>query len=306
MIRHEAGVSIGFIGLGAMGEPMALNLVRAGLPLVVWNRSQGKCEPLAKAGAIVAESSRAVFERCATTILMLVDERAIDSVLGRNGSGFEVSVRGRTLINMATTEPRYSKELEQSILAADGRYVEAPVSGSRRPAELGQLVGMLAGHVRDVEHARKVLAPMCRRLIACGDVPNALQMKLAVNLFLTATVAGLAEAVHFASRHKLDLSTFADVMDASPLASDVSRVKVRKMITREFSVQASIANVLTNVGLIAQAARDKGVASPILNACHALFAETNESGFADEDMAAVIRAIEDRSDRHEPPSEYRD
>lgn len=306
MIQNEPGASIGFIGLGAMGEPMALNLVRAGTRLVVWNRSAGKCEPLAKAGAIVAESSRAVLEQCATTILMLVDERAIDSVLGRNGPGFEASVRGRTLINMATTAPRYSRELEQSILAADGRYVEAPVSGSRKPAELGQLVGMLAGHARDVEHARNVLAPMCRRLIACGGVPNALQMKLAVNLFLTATVTGLAEAIHFASHHGLDLSTFADVLDASPLASDVSRVKMKKMIARDFSVQASIANVLTNVGLIAQAARSKGVASPILDACHALFAETNECGFAADDMAAVIRAIENRSGSHEHPSECRD
>ena len=305
-MTYEAGVSIGFIGLGAMGEPMALNLVRAGFPLVVWNRSQGKCETLAKAGAIVAESSGRVLERCATTILMLVDERAIDSVLGRTGPGFEASVRGRTLINMATTEPRYSQQLEQSVLAAGGRYVEAPVSGSRKPAESGQLVGMLAGHVPGVEHARKVLAPMCRRLIACGGVPNALQMKLAVNLFLTATVAGLAEAVHFASQYNLDLSTFADVLDASPLASDVSRMKVQKLIARDFAVQASIANVLTNVGLIAQAARSKGVASPILDACHALFAETNNYGYAHDDMAAVIRAIENRSGRRESPSEYRD
>src|SRR4051794_845300 len=111
-MQHEAGVSIGFIGLGAMGEPMALNLARAGWPLVVWNRSKGKCDVLAKAGAIVAENPQAVFERCATTILMLVDARAIDSVLARDGPGFGSSVQGRTFINMATTEPSYSKQLE--------------------------------------------------------------------------------------------------------------------------------------------------------------------------------------------------
>jgi 3-hydroxyisobutyrate dehydrogenase len=296
-MQYEAGVSIGFIGLGAMGEPMALNLTKAGWPLVVWNRSKDKCDVLARAGAIVAASPQAVLERCATTILMLVDARAIDSVLGRDVPGFAASVRGRTVINMATTEPLYSRGLEQSIVAAGGRYVEAPVSGSRRPAELGQLVGMLAGEARDVEHARRVLAPVCRSLIACGAVPNALQMKLAVNLFLTATVTGLAEAVHFAKGQDLDLATFADILDASPLASDVSRVKIRKLVARDFSVQASITNVLMNVGLVARAAREKGIGSPVLDVCHALFAETHESGFAGEDMAAVIRAIENRSGR---------
>lgn len=294
-MKSDRKTSVGFIGLGAMGEPMALNMLKAGTPLIVWNRSRAKCELLVEAGAEAVERPEEVFERCATVIMMLVDGQAMDRVLHRGDVLFDRLVRDRLIISMATTEPTYSKELERDIRAAGGRYVEAPVSGSRRPAELGQLVAMLAGDPEDLKQAGQILQPLCRDAIVCGEVPRALQMKLAVNLFLTAVVAGLAEAVHFARTHQLDLATFVEILDASPLASDVSRVKAKKLASREFSVQASISNVLSNVDLIAMAARNRGIASPVLDVCHKLFQETHELGLGHEDMAAVIRAIERRT-----------
>lgn len=286
---------VGFIGLGAMGEPMALNLIKAGTPLVIWNRSREKCDRVIREGARLAQTPEEVFQLCSTTILMLVDGSAIDVILRRGQEGFARIVQGRLIVNMATTQPSFSRDLESDILLAGGRYVEAPVSGSRKPAEMGQLVAMLAGDSRQLETVRPLIAPLCRAVIGCGAVPGALEMKLAVNLFLTAVVTGLAESVHFASAHKLDLATLIEVLNASPLASDVSRVKVEKLVTREFSAQASIANVLVNVDLIVEAARRKGMASPILDACHALYRQTSELGFGRDDMAAVIRAIETRT-----------
>src|SRR5712691_3239208 len=120
---------VGFIGLGAMGEPMAVNLVKAGTPLLVWNRSSAKCGILAEAGAAVAKDPAEVFARCEVVILMLVDGAAIDTVLARGHRAFGDRVKGRTVINMATTAPRYSKALEADVRAEGGRYVEAPVSG---------------------------------------------------------------------------------------------------------------------------------------------------------------------------------
>jgi len=286
---------VGFIGLGTMGEPMALNLVRSGRELLVWNRSSAKSAILAKAGAAVAKDPAEVFARCEASILMLLDGAALDSVLARGDPSFGDRVKGRTLINMATLPPGYSKALEADVRAAGGRYVEAPVSGSRRPAETGQLVAMLAGEPEVVEAVRPLLAPMCRDAIACGPVSNALYMKLSVNLFMIAMVTGLAEAVHFAERHGLDRAQLLAVLDASPMASDVSRVKAAKLVARDFAVQAAISNVLQNVRLIAEAAREAGVASPVLDACHALYRETEALGLAGSDMVAVIRAIEGRT-----------
>jgi len=278
-----------------MGEPMALNLIKAGTPLLVWNRSPSKCVILAEAGAAVANDPAEVFTRCEVVILMLLDGAAMDTVLARGGHAFGDRVKGRTLINMATTAPSYSKALEADVRAEGGRYVEAPVSGSRKPAEAGQLVAMLAGEPEDVASVRSLLAPMCRDAVACGPVPSALFMKLAVNLFMTAMVTGLAEAAHFAERHGLDLAQLVAVLDAGPMASNVSRVKGAKLVAQDFAVQAAISNVLENVRLIAEAAREAGIASPLLDVCHALYGETQALGLGGADMVAVIRAIEHRT-----------
>lgn len=294
--KRRCVVRVGFIGLGVMGRPMALNLARAGTPLVVWNRTPDRCAPLREAGAEVAGSAGEVFERAGTVLLMLSDETAVDTVLGRGTPDFAARVAGRTVVHMGTTSPEYSAALEDAVREAGGAYVEAPVSGSRVPAEQGRLVAMLAGDPSAAAGVRPLLAPMCREAFDCGAVPGALLMKLSVNLFLITQVTGLAEAFHFADRHGLDRRRFLDVLDAGPMASAVSRMKAPKLLARDFAVQAAATDVLKNNRLIAQAARKAGLASPLLDVCHALFGETVAGGHGGEDMVAVLRALETRTD----------
>jgi len=289
-------MAIGFIGLGVMGQPMALNLVRAGTDLVVWNRSPEGSAPLRALGVPVADTSADVFRRARIVILMLFNEEAIDSVLGRRTPAFADMVAGHTIVNMGSTSPAYSRGLEADVLGAGGRYVEAPVSGSRKPAEAGQLVGMLAGAREDVDEVRPLLAPMCHETIVCGPIPTALWMKLSVNIFMLTMIAGLAEACHFADRHGLDRQQFLAVVDASPMASSVSRVKAAKLAAGDFSVQATVTDALRNNRLIVQAARAASVATPLLDEVHALYGETAALGHGHADMVSIIRAIEARTD----------
>ncbi|MGW5255597.1 NAD(P)-dependent oxidoreductase [Streptomyces sp. NPDC004012] len=287
---------IGFIGLGVMGQPMALRLARSGTPLVVWNRTPARTEPLRAAGAEVAADPAEVFARAEIVILMLADDLAIDATLGRGTPDFAARVAGRVVVHMGTTSPGYSRDLEAEVRAAGGRYVEAPVSGSRVPAENGQLVAMLAGDAAAVDVVRPLLAPLCRETFVCGAAPNALVMKLSVNLFLITLVTGLSEAYHFADRHGLDRKLFLDVLDAGPMASGVSRMKAPKLLERDFAVQAAAHDVLKNNRLVAEAARAAGLASPLLDVCHVLFDETVTLGHGSEDMVAVLRAIEARTE----------
>jgi 3-hydroxyisobutyrate dehydrogenase len=285
-------VDVGFIGLGVMGQPMALNLARAGAALVVWNRTGSRYPPLQRAGALIARDRRQVFHQAEVVFLMLANEAAVDAVLERGGDAFADLVADRTIVHMGTTSPEYSERLAGDVRAAGGRYVEAPVSGSRVPAEAGDLVGLLAGDVAAVDLVRPLLAPMCRETFLCGAAPNALLMKLAVNLFLITMVTGLTEAFHFAEQHKLDLDRFRAIVDAGPMASSVSRVKLGKLVAGDFSVQAGLSDVLMNNRLVADAARRAGVASPLLDTAHALFAESEQLGHGGLDMVGVLRAIE--------------
>ncbi|GGX91400.1 NAD(P)-dependent oxidoreductase [Streptomyces anandii] len=286
---------VGFIGLGVMGLPMALRLARSGTDLVVWNRTAARTTVLRTAGAEVAGGPGEVFDRAGTVLLMLADEQAIDTVLDRGGPDFAGRVAGRLVVHMGTTSPEYSRSLEADVRAAGGSYVEAPVSGSRVPAEKGELVAMLAGQEKAVSAVRPLLAPMCRETFVCGATPGALLMKLSVNLFLITLVTGLTEAYHFADRQGLDRELFLDVLGAGPMASAASRTKAPKLLAGDFSVQAAVLDVLKNNRLVAQAARASGIASPLLDVCHDLFGETVALGHGGEDMVAVLRAIEART-----------
>jgi 3-hydroxyisobutyrate dehydrogenase len=289
-------MKVGFIGLGKMGLPMALNMARAGTRMIVWNRSRSKADALVEFGASVADTPAQVFAEADVVFLMLANGDVIDLVLERGTPRFAEMVGDRTLVHMGTTQAAYSQQLALDTQAAGGRYVEAPVSGSRRPAEEGQLVGMLAGPDEVVDQLRPLLVPVCASTVRCGEVPSAARMKLAVNLFLITQVVGLAEAFHFAECNGLNLETFQSVLDSGPMASSVSRMKLEKLVRGALEPQASVSDVFYNSQLVADAARRAQVCSPLLDACHDLFGEAERLGHGDEDMAAVVRAIEARTE----------
>jgi 3-hydroxyisobutyrate dehydrogenase len=274
---------------------MAANLVRAGVPLCVWNRSPAGAAALSGLGAAVVDSPEAVFAASDVVLLMLADEGAVDEVLHRGTDAFAAMVAGRAVVHLGTTSPEFSSGLGRDVEAAGGDYVEAPVSGSPLPAERGELVALVAGRDAAVDRITPLLAPMCREVVRCGSVPAGMGTKLAVNLYLCTMVAGLAEAFHLAERLDLDLEVFRRALDSGPMASGVSTVKLAKLAARDFEAQAAVRDVHTNTRLIAAAARSVGAQSPLLDASRELFRETEEAGLGALDMAAVVTALERRA-----------
>ena len=290
--RQDQPPTIGFAGLGTMGEAMALRLAAAGVRLVVWNRTPGRCAPLQAAGAQTAPDLDSLFSRCDPVLLMLADAEAIRAVLGVGSPALGQRVGGRTVVQMGTIGLADSRALADAVSAAGGTYVEAPVSGSRKPAEAGQLVAMLAGPPGPAARVAPLLAPMCREVIDCGPVPGGLAMKLAVNTALIAMVTGLAEAVHVAHHLGVPLARLAETLLAGPMANDVLRVKLPKLVAADWSTQAAIRNVHDNCRLILQASEASGAATPVLAACEALYARAIAAGLGEQDMVAVRQAFE--------------
>lgn len=284
-------MNIGFAGLGTMGLPMAANLLRAGQPLRVWNRTAGRCAPLLELGAARVGSIDALCRECDVVMFMLFDEAALDAVLGRHAPAFGSRVGGRTVVHFGTTAPAYSAALARDLQACGARYVEAPVSGSRVQAERGELVGMLSGDDDAIDLVQPLLAPLCRRLFRCGAVPGALRMKLAVNHYLIAIVAALAETVHAARATGVDLALLREVLDAGPMASEVSRIKLDKLVHDEFSPQAAVRDVATIARLVLAQADDAGAQAPLMRACASLYRRACDEGLGGLDMAGVIRVL---------------
>ncbi len=270
-----------------MGRPMAANLLRAGIPLTVYNRSRAAADPLEALGAKVAPDPDALFAASDVVLLMLADDTATDAVLDRRGSAFHSRVAGRLIVNLGTHAPDYSRDLERDIHEAGGRFVEAPVSGSRGPAESGRLVCMAAGDPQVIAELDAVLTAMCREVVVVGPVPSAMAMKLAVNLYLVAGVAALAEAVGLARRLELDLEVFRRVIQGGPMCSAVAMAKLDKMLRRDFAPEAAIRDVCKNADLIARTAAEVAEPTPLLLESLRLFRAAFDAGGGDLDMAAV-------------------
>ncbi|MCS5498860.1 NAD(P)-dependent oxidoreductase [Cnuibacter physcomitrellae] len=290
-----SGRTVGFIGLGIMGVPMATNLVEDGFDVVVWARAAAPVEELVALGARAADDVRGVFDAAETVILMLRDEAAVDAMLARGTEDFAALVEDHTVVQMGTFTTSFSQALAEEVEAAGGRYVEAPVSGSRGPAIERKLVGMLAGSPEAVAHVEPVVEVLCVQTFRCGEIPSALTMKLAVNTFLITMVTGLAETFHFAAQAGADVDVLRDVLAAGPMASVVSRGKAQKLTDGDLSAQAAVADVLKNAVLAEDAARAAGSAHPLITASRELYEEAAAAGLGALDMIGVIAAFDERS-----------
>jgi 3-hydroxyisobutyrate dehydrogenase len=286
-----------------MDEPMAANLLRARGNLAVWNRSPAAAQRLQTLGARVMATPAEVFDTFDTVILMLANLEAINHTLGRTARSFTSPVRGRVIVNMGTVAPVESKQLSEALLAQGATYVEAPVSGSRVPAENAALVAMLAGPADTAKQVEGLLTAMCRSVFRCGEVPGALTTKLAVNVFLIDMVTGLAEATRFAEGNGVDLDVFRAVLDSGPMSSDVSRMKIAKLLAGDYAAQATIRDVRYNSRLILDQAHGTGTELPLLADSERLLGAAEQLGHGDADMVAVLLALREVARQRQNPSE---
>jgi 3-hydroxyisobutyrate dehydrogenase-like beta-hydroxyacid dehydrogenase len=271
---------------------MALNLARH-FPLTVWNRTPSKYSPLVSAGARVGASPSHVVRESDVVFTMLFDASAIESLLNDD---FSQALRGKILVNTSSVPVNFSLKLASFVHNAGGDFVEMPVSGSKVPAEQGKLVGMMAGDRDVAERIRPVVEPLTAAAVYCGPVGSGLKMKYAINLYLVAITAGLAESMNLARAQGLDLEAFSQVLSAGPLASPYTNVKLPRMINEDWSAQASVKDCYNNTLLIQSAAHQVGARIPITQLCVELYRQAKEAGLGEEDMTAVAKLFTNTPD----------
>lgn len=286
-------MNFGLIGVGVMGEPMAKNLKKAGHSVTVYNRTPGRCDALRPLGIEVADSPTQVFEASEAVVIMVPSHLEVDQVLERSSQGeIAAPVKGLAVILMATVAPAYSMALGASLAAVGARYIEAPVSGSKQPAETGQLVILAsAGEQKYIDDVQPLFDAIGKKTVRCGPVPTAMRMKLANQLLLIACFEAISEATHFAAEIGLDVQQFLDMAQAGPLANDVLRSKVAKLVADDFSQQAPIRHVAKDIGLVCDEAEQRGVWLPIASANRALFSEAMRTGQSQDDAIGIIKIL---------------
>ncbi len=281
----------GFIGLGIMGSAMAANLLKGGFEVMVWNRSPGKALELVALGAKRLETPQAVVEACQITFAMLADPAAAEAVCFGKYGVLDGLDHGKGYVDMSTVDAATTKKIAAAVTARGGRFLEAPVSGSRKPAEEGTLVILAAGDRSLYDEALPGLEMMGKKVLFLGEVGNGANMKLVVNMIMGGMMAAFCEGMVLGGKVGLAAIDILDVLDAGAMANPMFRLKGGSMTKGDFSVAFPLKHMQKDLRL-AVALGDQ-VHQPLFTtaAANEAFKRAKAMGFGEEDFSALLKAI---------------
>jgi len=276
--------TIGFIGLGALGSVVAARLAGAGYPLLIWNRTPEKAEPLGEFASSPAE----VVTRSQTVVLCLRDSEAVWAVTSGSSGIFAGEVAGRTIVDLSTNHVELATVLHRLAAKARGSYLEAPVLGSVIPATTGELTVLVSGEEEAFTAARPLLEIIGSRLFFLGEPGQATKMKLACNLVLATTLAGLADATAIAEACGIGREQALEILGAGPGSGTVLASKRTKVLQWDFSPHFSAALLYKDLHYLQDLART--LRRPLFTAAvvKELFALSFAHGLEDQDVSVIF------------------
>jgi 3-hydroxyisobutyrate dehydrogenase len=290
MADAEAGLAEGtrvaVIGTGIMGSGMARNLVSADLATTVWDRSQEATEPLAAAGAEVAASAPEAVRGARVIITMLPTADAIESVIFDGGVA-EAFPAGAVWAQMGTIGAEATIGFGEELARArpDVLYVDAPVSGSKGPADTGQLLILASGPPEAEPVVHPAFAAIGRKTVWLGQAGQGSKMKLAVNAYMSILIEGVAEALELASQMGIDPAKLDEAIAGGPLDAPIADAKLHKMETGDYAPEFPLQWALKDVKLALEAV--DGASLPLLITLSGQWQAAVDAGHGREDVSAA-------------------
>lgn len=285
--------TIGFIGLGTMGKPMAANLLNKGFPVVLYNRTKDKALELEELGAEIANSPAEAARSVTVLITMISDDHALEEVYYGNQGIFEGVHPRLTVIDCSTVSPKLSKRIYKDLGAHAVEFLDAPVTGSKPAAIDGTLTFMVGGLKEVLDEQTDVFKALGTKIIHMGDSGSGSQTKLAHNTIAGINLAALSEGFTIAAKSGIDLNKFLEVVQSGAANSKQAELKGSKIINHEFSNQFSVKLMLKDLLLSNQLTREWTDSVPLLDAAIGRFQAAMDKGLGDQDMSAVIQCYEE-------------
>jgi 3-hydroxyisobutyrate dehydrogenase len=279
---------LAFLGTGTMGFPMARNLARAGFSVRAWNRSVARARDLAQDGVRVFDDPHGATEGCSTLITMLSDGGA---VLDTAAHALPALDRFATWIQMSTIGIEATSRCAELAEQAGVTFVDAPVLGTRDPAEKGALVILASGPQSAREDCDAILDVLGARSIWLGEAGAGSRCKVVINGWIVGVVAVLAETINVAEALNVDPELFFEAIKGGPLDLPYAQVKGAAMMSRSFDdVSFRLALSRKDADLLLSAASEAGIELPVMGAVVARLRAAEAAGHGDKDMAATYWA----------------
>jgi len=288
-------VSVGFVGMGRMGTPMACRVAEAGFPLTVWNRSTERCDPLASLGANVADTPKELAERSEVVVTMVADADALRAILDGD-DGLLAGLRpDGIVVDTSTIGPTAAVEFAQAVSECGAHWIDAPVSGSTALAEKGELALMIGGEPSAIARARPVLDAISAKQFYLGGAGTGAAMKLAVNSAIAVFNEAIAEGLVLAEEAGIEREAAYDVFAGGALAAPYVLYKRNAFVQpEETPVAFTVSLMRKDLELARRLADDLGVEMKATQAADDVLARACDLGLGDADFASVARVIRDR------------
>lgn len=285
-------MKIGFIGLGIMGSAMATNLLTAGFTVSVWNRSIDKCASLVDLGATVAGSPRIVAENSDLVVAMMATPAAVQSVRDGDEGIMAGLSSGIGYIDMSTVDAETSLVSYRLAHEKGALFLEAPVAGSRKPAEDATLTIMAAGDRELYDSSLPVLETMGKKILFLGETGNAARMKLANNLVMCGMLTALSEGIALAAESGLDTAQLLEVLDSGAVSNPMFRLKGPHIAAnKEFPAAFPLKHMQKDLRLALQLAEEVGQPLFVTATINELYKKALVENLGDADFAAISRVI---------------
>jgi 3-hydroxyisobutyrate dehydrogenase-like beta-hydroxyacid dehydrogenase len=281
--------TVGMIGLGLMGKPMAKNLLKAGYAVQVWNRTAAKAQDLVNVGAKLAANPRELAAQVDVLITIVSDPPALEEVLWGKGGAFPALKRGSLYVDSSTISPDLARRLASECGKAGVEFLDAPVTGGTWGAEKGELLFMIGGEQKVFDRAKPVLEAMGTKFFLLGPSGAGQTIKLAMNSILALQVDALAEALALVRGAGIQGEKLIEVLQASMARSGVLDVKAPLMLKGDYPASFPLRLMHKDMRLALELAKQEGVALPALAAAYETFSKVKDSSSDDPDFAAVSR-----------------
>lgn len=281
-------MQLGFVGLGRMGQAMVPRLLAAGYPVMVWNRTPQRAEPLLHQGATWAGSLAELASRCNVVLSMVTDDAAVQALFAAEQGGLLAgTVQDTLFIEMSTIRPDTITRLAPQVAAQGAALVDAPMSGTVAPARAGQLLALVGGAAADVERARPLLAVLTRRIEHLGPVGSGAMMKLVLNYTMAVSMQALSEALTMGTRFGLEPQQMMDTILDSPARIGYLAMKAPAILGQADEAGFDITGVRKDLLAMVTTGYLLQVPMPTGSAALASFAAATGAGWGDQDFARM-------------------
>lgn len=280
---------IGFIGLGIMGSRMARNLLNGGYDLTVYNRTASKAEDLLAAGAKWAETPNGLAAQVEVLFTMLPTPEVVQSLAANEDGFLHALPQGALWVDCSTVPPGFARWMVGVAGACGVRHLDAPVAGTKGPAEKGELVFLAGGNAEDLEEARPLLACMGKKVVPMGSAGQGAAMKMLINLMLGSAMAAYNEALALGEALGFTKGIVAATILDTPVAAPFLKLKQNLIDRDDFEAHFPLRWMRKDLHLAAQTAYENNVALPALNSVKEIYALAEQRGLGEEDFAAIRR-----------------